>query len=66
MIKYICNQCGKESESTQEDKWIEIGGEQNSFFFRDYSTSRTLKNWSTLHFCGKNCFTIHFLSKNNF
>jgi hypothetical protein len=61
MIKYICNQCGKESESIQEDKWIEIGGEKNSFFFRNYSSNRILKNLSTLHFCSEKCFKQHFL-----
>lgn len=62
MKVYHCNECRvKETEDLESSKWIEIGGQEKSFFFVDFKSNRVLKNWGHLHFCGEACFKKHFL-----
>lgn len=64
MTTYKCDKCSKEDEGTlKELKWIEIGGDNNSFYFKNYQSTRALFNFRPLHFCSEECFISHFIRK---
>ncbi len=67
-IKYTCDNCNKETNDIEDNKWIEIGSNDNSLFINNHAKDRkliTLGSHSSIHFCSSSCLINRFFTNKN-